>query len=256
VAGSLISEVSRIFTSQRSNLPKPSHGALVTLALVVATFSFVIGLFTLSVVGGRSEYDPPKNLRNMILDVRQSVVTVYCGNDQGSGWAYRNERTRQGTSTIVVTNFHVLENCVDGGTPALTIVHGNTNESIAGEVTGHDEPNDLALVRVDTYIKPLETAPSFAEPGWWAMAMGTPGVEGESLVGSVSIGNVVNMSDGYLIFTTALINPGNSGGPLINNRGQVMGINSFVIRNNPENNQFWNLAIDTGILCDQLVECP
>jgi S1-C subfamily serine protease len=88
------------------------------------------------------------------------------------------------------------------------------------------------------------------------MAMGTPGVEGESLVGSVSIGNVVNMSDGYLIFTTALINPGNSGGPLINNRGQVMGINSFVIRNNPENNQFWNLAIDTGILCDQLVECP
>lgn len=255
MSGFSLSRLSRGIGLPNSPSLKPSTNSLLAISMALASFSLLIGLFTLSVVGGRSEYDPPKNLRSMILEVRQSVVTVYCGNDQGSGWAYRNERNRQGVSTLVVTNFHVLERCATGGSRNLTILYGETDTSAQAEIVGFDEPNDLALLRVGAAIRPLETAPGFAEPGWWAMAMGTPGVEGESLVGSVSIGNVVNMSEGYLIFTTALINPGNSGGPLINNRGQVMGINSFVIRNNPDNNQFWNLAIDTAILCAQLIDC-
>ena len=133
---------------------------------------------------------------------------------------------------LVLTNAHV----VDGADRVeVTLADGRDLE---GSVLGADPVTDLAVVRIprDGSLKAAPLGDSEAlEVGDWAIALGTPyGLERTVTLGIVSSLHRSITSLGFsdkrldLIQTDAAINPGNSGGPLINARGEVVGINTLV----------------------------
>ena len=144
---------------------------------------------------------------------------------QGSGVLIDNKG-------LILTNAHVVEK-VDQ--VSITMAEG---EECDGVVIGTDPVTDLALVRLDSdhlpNAAPLGNSEAL-EVGDWAIALGTPfGLERTVTLGIVSSLhrniNSLGFSDKRLdlIQTDAAINPGNSGGPLVNGRGEVIGINTLV----------------------------
>ena len=128
---------------------------------------------------------------------------------------------------FVVTNNHVVENASD-----IQVKLGDGRE-LPAKVVGRDAKTDLALLKVDATGLPViplgdSTALQVGEP---VMAIGNPfGLEQTVTTGIVSATGRVIGSGPYdnFIQTDASINPGNSGGPLINARGEVIGINTAI----------------------------
>jgi serine protease Do len=127
----------------------------------------------------------------------------------------------------IVTNNHV----VDGATEIR--VKMDDGRELAGTVVGRDPKTDLALLKVEaTGLPVIPFGDSSAlQVGESVMAIGNPfGLEQTVTTGIVSAtGRVIGQGpyDDF-IQTDASINPGNSGGPLINSRGQVVGINNAI----------------------------
>lgn len=142
-------------------------------------------------------------------------------------------------SGYVLTNFHVIAPVRDRqGNPRLAdkIEAQLKNGAIyRAEVVGWDENNDLAVLRLNAG-NPLPAAKigdsSNLRVGDWVIAVGSPfGYEQTVTAGIISAtGRVVRetLSFGDYIQTDAAINPGNSGGPLVNLKGEVIGINTFI----------------------------
>ena len=133
---------------------------------------------------------------------------------------------------LILTNAHVVEKVDEVN---ITLANG---EQFDGTVLGTDPITDLALVQLDGMelpsAAPLGDSESL-EVGDWAIALGTPyGLERTVTLGIVSSLHRNISSLGFsdkrldLIQTDAAINPGNSGGPLVNGRGEVIGINTLV----------------------------
>jgi serine protease Do len=128
---------------------------------------------------------------------------------------------------FVVTNNHVVENAAD------IQVKLDDGRELPAKVVGRDAKTDLALLKVDASGLPViplgdSTALQVGEP---VMAIGNPfGLEQTVTTGIVSATGRVIGSGPYdnFIQTDASINPGNSGGPLINARGEVIGINTAI----------------------------
>jgi len=129
---------------------------------------------------------------------------------------------------FILTNFHVIE---DADRITVTLADGR---AVKGEVVGADPAIDVALIRV-TGAGTLPSAPlgnsDDLRVGEWVCAIGNPlGYVHSVTVGVVSfIGRkLFDASLDDYIQTDAAINFGNSGGPLINARGEVIGINSAI----------------------------
>ena len=129
----------------------------------------------------------------------------------------------------ILTNKHVVE-----GASRVDVVFKDGTH-LAGKIVGVDDATDLAVVRVES--TKLKAAPfadsSRAKPGQWAVAIGSPfGLDYTVTVGVLSAvgrhGMGANEIEDYLQ-TDASINPGNSGGPLVNLRGEVLGINTMIV---------------------------
>jgi serine protease Do len=133
----------------------------------------------------------------------------------------------------IVTNNHVVE----GGDKIRVKLHGDPEEYRA-RVIGTDKETDLAVVKIDPRkaLVPVNIANSDSvQVGDWAVAIGSPfGLEATVTAGIVSatgrdsIGGVFQ----HFIQTDAAINPGNSGGPLLNIRGEVIGVNTMIATRN------------------------
>ncbi|AZB73570.1 HhoA/HhoB/HtrA family serine endopeptidase [Synechococcus elongatus] len=134
---------------------------------------------------------------------------------------------------LIMTNAHVVANADQ---VRVTMRDGR---EFTGRVRGADSVTDLALVEVDTKGERLPTArignSSSVEVGDWAIAIGNPlGLDNTVTLGIVSSlgrrSSAVGIPDKRLDFiqTDAAINPGNSGGPLVNSRGEVIGINTAI----------------------------
>ena len=104
-----------------------------------------------------------------------------------------------------------------------------------GKIIGKDEKTDVALIKVETKENlPFVTLgdSDSLEVGEWVMAIGNPfGLEHTVTVGVVSAKGRVIGAGPYdnFIQTDASINPGNSGGPLVNTKGEVIGINTAIV---------------------------
>lgn len=143
---------------------------------------------------------------------------------QGSGFIV------DGTG-IVLTNAHVVNGA---DTVTVTLRDGRTFE---GEVKGVDETLDLAVVKIEGSDLPVAPLGSSDEVrvGDWAIAVGNPlGLDNTVTLGIVSTLNRSSSQVGIpdkrvdFIQTDAAINPGNSGGPLLNELGEVIGINTAI----------------------------
>jgi S1-C subfamily serine protease len=132
----------------------------------------------------------------------------------------------------IVTNYHVVE-----GAEVVTVSFSN-DESVRAKVVGVDPTTDLAVLRVNTPprgLTPLRLGRSSSvRVGDEVVAIGNPfGYERSMTAGIVSaIGRVLEapneLAIDNAIQTDAPINPGNSGGPLLNARGQVIGVNTQI----------------------------
>ncbi len=131
----------------------------------------------------------------------------------------------------VITNFHVVK-----GADAV-IIRLSSKEEFRGRVVGSDVKTDLAVVRFDPERTELRVAQlgnsDTLRVGEWAIAIGNPfGLDQTVTVGVVSAvgrADVGIATYENFIQTDASINPGNSGGPLVNLRGEVIGINTAIV---------------------------
>ena len=136
-------------------------------------------------------------------------------------------------SGIILTNAHVVSGA---DRVVVTLRDGREFE---GTVTGTDEVTDLAVVKIDPQGADLPIAPlgssDLVQVGDWAIAVGTPvGLNNTVTLGIISTlersSAQVGIPDKRVEFlqTDAAINPGNSGGPLLNQNGEVIGINTAI----------------------------
>jgi S1-C subfamily serine protease len=174
------------------------------------------------------------------------------------------DRIEQGTGSgfvinadgQILTNAHVVE-----GTQTVKVTLKDGRE-FEGRVIGVDRVTDVAVVEIDADSLPTVQLGSTEDlsPGEWAIAIGNPlGLDNTVTAGIISaIGrssNQVGIPDKRVQFiqTDAAINPGNSGGPLLNDRGEVIGMNT-AIRANAQGLGF-AIPIETAKrIADQLFE--
>ena len=129
----------------------------------------------------------------------------------------------------IVTNNHVVS---DADQIKVKLSNGKEYE---GKVVGRDPKTDIAIVKITSApdLQPLKLGNSDdLKVGSWVVAVGSPfGLEQTVTAGIVSAKGRVIGSGPYdsFIQTDASINPGNSGGPLINMRGEVIGINTAIV---------------------------
>jgi Do/DeqQ family serine protease len=151
------------------------------------------------------------------------------------------ERVEKGTGSgfiinadgEILTNAHV----VDGAdTVDVTLKDGRT---FTGKVMGTDPVTDVAVVKIEAENLPTVKIGDSEklQPGEWAIAIGNPlGLDNTVTVGIISAtgrtSSQVGVPDKRVAFiqTDAAINPGNSGGPLLNQRGEVIGMNTAIIQ--------------------------
>jgi S1-C subfamily serine protease len=131
----------------------------------------------------------------------------------------------------IITNAHVVEGAT---TVTVTLTDGRT---FSGEVVGTDPVTDVAAIKIEADSLPTVTLGSTDDlaPGQWAIAIGNPlGLDNTVTAGIISAlgrsSSEVGIPDKRVQFiqTDAAINPGNSGGPLLNDRGQVIGMNTAI----------------------------
>ncbi len=146
------------------------------------------------------------------------------GKGQGTGFIIHK-------SGLVLTNNHVVDSSED------IRVRLSDDRELSARLVGRDERTDLALLEIDAGV-PLPVAPlgnsESVQIGEWVIAIGNPfGLDHTVTAGIVSAKGrrdvkPAGANSGFYDFiqTDASINPGNSGGPLINARGEVIGINT------------------------------
>ncbi|MGI8744358.1 MAG: Do family serine endopeptidase [Bryobacteraceae bacterium] len=147
--------------------------------------------------------------------------------------AYRQEQSGTGfvvdKNGYIITNHHVVSR-VDRIKVKL---HGDPSDYRA-RVIGYDGETDLAVIKIDTKtpLIPVNVGNSDSvQVGDWAVAIGSPfGLEASVTAGIVSaLGrDIGTLQLQRFIQTDAAINPGNSGGPLLNIRGEVIGVNTMI----------------------------
>jgi S1-C subfamily serine protease len=126
---------------------------------------------------------------------------------------------------LVVTNHHVVEN-------ASAIAIGLGDRQVEAEFLGSDQDTDIAVLRIRASgLKQIRLGDSRqAQVGDYVVAIGNPFEVGQTVTAGI-VSALRSPSEGSTPFiqTDAPINPGNSGGPLINMRGEVIGVNSAII---------------------------
>jgi S1-C subfamily serine protease len=150
------------------------------------------------------------------------------------------ERVERGTGSgfiinkegDIITNAHVVS-----GADKVTVVLKD-GRKIEGKVLGSDELTDIAVIQVKPDNLPVVSLGSSQniQPGDWAIAIGNPlGLDNTVTAGIIS---AIGRKSGQIgvdkrvsfIQTDAAINPGNSGGPLLNQNGEVIGVNTAIIQ--------------------------
>lgn len=156
----------------------------------------------------------------------------------------------------ITTNYHVIKDAKD-----ITVITKSQKEYTA-KIIGHDEKTDLAVIKIDIKNSPyLKFADSTtAEVGQWVLAIGNPFELTQTVThGIISAKGRENLHiTDYEDFlqTDAALNPGNSGGPLVDLKGEVLGICTAIFSNSG-GHMGLNFAIPTNIakpIIDQITQ--
>jgi S1-C subfamily serine protease len=157
--------------------------------------------------------------------LKDSVVLIQTNLGLGSGFVYD-------TKGHIITNHHVIE---DASTIQVSFLDGNVTSA---SLIGMDIYSDIAVIKVDqqvTTLQPVVLGTSFdltvGEP---VAAMGNPFGLSDTLTAGIvsSLERTLTAAENYVVIDIiqidAAVNPGNSGGPLVNVKGQVVGINTAI----------------------------
>jgi S1-C subfamily serine protease len=157
--------------------------------------------------------------------LKDSVVLIQTNLGLGSGFVYDTEGH-------IITNHHVIEGA---DTIEVNFLDGNITSAT---VVGTDIYSDIAVIKIYSQVTTLQPvvlgASSALAVGEPVAAMGNPfGLSDTLTVGIVSsLGRTLEAAGNYVIIDViqidAAINPGNSGGPLVNSKGQVVGVNTAI----------------------------
>lgn len=225
---------------------KGAVGALVYAIIMTCLFLVcfaVLAVLLITGYGSKDESEDGKNnnqhavidssnLVSLVESVQGSVVTVKVSTSKGTGFGSGFVYTDQGH---IITNYHVI----DDAKRIIVVCHdGRTHEA---ELIDGDELSDVAVILVkDLGVPSLAVGDSDAlRVGEDVIAIGTPvdteyaGTVTKGIISGVKRKVRVYEQSGYLsktmemIQTDTTLNHGNSGGPLINMRGEVIGINTM-----------------------------
>lgn len=154
---------------------------------------------------------------NVYQSALPAVVTIRSGSSTGSG-------SFISADGLVLTNQHVV------GRNSTVEVRTQDGRRFVGHVLSTDRRNDLALIRVQSqerfpFIRLADA--SAIQVGQRVFAIGSP----FGLSGTLTTGILSRIAPNGDLQTDAAINPGNSGGPLLNSRGELIGVNKAIIGN-------------------------
>ena len=206
--GQLLEEGTKVNTVQVSTPQLATEG--LTIPEIVKMVQPAVVTVTVQVPAGASFFNPQGGYS-------ESIGTGFILNDEG----------------LIATNYHVVEG---GDTIKVTLY---TGEEVSAKVVNYDAANDLAVLSLteDVAIPGKVTLGDSdnLQVGESVIAIGNPlsqefaGTVTSGIVSATDRAVVVNNAEYRYIQTDAAINGGNSGGPLINARGEVIGINSAKI---------------------------
>ena len=192
-------------------------------ALINSVVPSVVAVKTSKKIGGRrgGALDPFEFFFRNQRQFRNPQEEAMVQNSLGSGVIVTNEGH-------IITNNHVVDQVDE---IEVQLSDGRTKKA---RLVGADAQVDLAVLKIDEPgVKPLKLADSdTVQAGDFVLAIGNPfGFEETVTDGIISSKGRPNRADAFgdLLQTNAAINPGNSGGPLINLRGEVVGINAAII---------------------------
>ncbi|MBC7420390.1 MAG: trypsin-like peptidase domain-containing protein [Bdellovibrio sp.] len=185
----------------------------------------VVNISTSVIASGRQNSDPMLEMLEKFYGApaqqpRQSGKPRRMG--LGTGFIIREDG-------LIITNNHVIQDA-----DIVEVQLTESGKSYTAEVIGSDARTDIALIKITTDQK-LPTAAlgssKDVEVGEWVAAFGNPYGHGHSMTKGIisSKGREIEEINRIpLLQTDASINPGNSGGPLVNTKGQVIGVNSAI----------------------------
>ena len=192
-------------------------------ALINSVVPSVVAVKTSKKIGGRrgGTIDPFEFFFRHQRQFRNPQEEAMVQNSLGSGVIVTNEGH-------IITNSHVVDQVDE---IEVQLSDGRNKKA---RLIGSDTEVDLAVLKIDEPgVKPLKLADSdTVQAGDFVLAIGNPfGFEETVTDGIISSKGRPNRADAFgdLLQTNAAINPGNSGGPLINLRGEVVGINTAII---------------------------
>ena len=185
--------------------------------------------------------DIETSITQAVQAVSPAVVTVV-GTVQGQStfFGQTGDQTVSGSGFFISDQGYVLTNnhVVDGTDTVKVVLADGTEES--AKVVGTDRYSDIAILKVDGSVPAVAKLgdSSLLQSGETVIAIGSPlgDFKNTVTVGVVSATDrSIDSGQGYeiegLIQTDAAINHGNSGGPLVNLAGEVIGINTLIVRN-------------------------
>lgn len=236
------------FTERSAGTASPAVKKAIIAGVISGLLAGMIGFMSASMIGNTpapsislpaSSGDTSPRADDSIAGIAQAVLPVVVsidvsssqGSGTGSGFVIRSTAKE----SFVLTNNHV----VDGATGSQDITVTFQDQSQAtGTVVGTDASYDLAVLRIDRGNLPVAALGDSDDVvvGDATIAIGSPlGLTGTVTSGIVSAlnrpvtaGDATDVSFISAIQTDAAINPGNSGGPLVNSRGEVIGVNSAI----------------------------
>ena len=252
----------------------PGWGALVGVAVAVALVAGLLGGLLGGALAERDSFAardvpapspgvgvtsrPNGSVANIAARATPSVVTLRVdgadGEGTGSGWVYD-------ANGHIVTNNHVVASAAESGEITVVLANG---QQLPATIVGRDASYDLAVVKVErTDLQPLTLGRSSdVVVGDEVIAVGAPlGLDSTVTSGIVSArdrpvtpGAADDQSFINAIQTDAAINPGNSGGPLLDMRGQVIGVNTAIARapGSELSGQSGNIGVGFAIPSDQV----
>lgn len=263
-------------TNTEISTKRPPSG-LAIAGFVLALIAFVISVAgtlgdtigAMLSVSPTTQSGPSMGIAPIVELANAAVVTVYCGDSSGSGWGIEvaDDATTSDDDEYpfeIVTNWHVIEECVDTDVPiSIQTLYGAAQADAFlydFDASYYDETSevwaDLALLITAEPVESLQLASNPPVVGDWVMAAGSPYSQffGTIIPGTYTFGNVSNFfPDISVIVTDAAINQGNSGGPLLNDRGEVIGTNTWGDDAAVSENNGYAIGIPT--LCLRFITC-
>lgn len=196
--------------------------------LLGAVSSISINIADAIINPNRDLFNSPSEMAPITSKIKEATIYLSCeprGDEyeySGSAWQLVIEGER-----YLITNAHVIEDCIDVGgiyaydwkfRPLPTQLLGFRHEDNFSGVW------DIAVLEgVDTGV-PLELASTDPVAGHWIIAAGWPGIHSETYQ-AVTSGHVTGITSRGVIVHDAQLHSGMSGGPILNARGQVVGVN-------------------------------